>query len=86
MQFKSESGPPGDRSDAAHRHAATVAAVETALAYADGLDGAAIQVSVDDGVVVLEGVAQSHEEIGRAMEIAVAVVGGFVRNRIWCGH
>jgi len=70
-------------SDADHRHAATIAAIQTALASADDIDASAITASMADGMVVLEGAAPTERDIDRAMEIAALIAGGLVRNRIW---
>lgn len=75
------SGPA--RSDADHRHAATIAAIECALASADDIDASTITAMMRDGMVVLEGAAPTARDIERAMEIATLIAGGLVRNRIW---
>lgn len=75
------SGPT--HGDAAHRHAATIAAIESALALAEDVDASAITVSMAEGLVMLGGTAPSKDDIERAMNIATAIAGGLVRNRIW---
>jgi osmotically-inducible protein OsmY len=75
------SGPT--QGDAYHRHAATIAAIESALASAADVDATAITVSMADGLVMLDGAAPSEGDIDRAMNIATLIAGGVVRNRIW---
>jgi osmotically-inducible protein OsmY len=83
VTFRFDDNPEKDRAGLTHRHAATVAAIASALASADDIDGSRLQVAVTGGVVLLEGTVRSQREIDRAMEIATAIAGGMVRNRIW---
>jgi osmotically-inducible protein OsmY len=76
---------PG-RGDFDHRHAGTTSAIFNALAAAVDIDSAGITVIMVDETVVLEGVAPSRRDIERAIEVAEAIVGGIVRNRIWQTH
>jgi osmotically-inducible protein OsmY len=54
-----------------------------ALANASDINAADITVSSSDGWVVLEGSAPRKRDIERAEQIAISIVGGSVRNRIW---
>jgi osmotically-inducible protein OsmY len=75
--------PEKDRTGFTHRHAATVAAIKSALASAEDIDGSRLSVAVTGGVILMEGTARNQREIDRAIGIATAIAGGMVRNRIW---
>lgn len=62
-------------------------AIVHALACAEDIDATGITVTiVDGGVVILEGMAPSERDIERAMEVAIAIAGDVVHNRMWREH
>lgn len=69
-----------------HRNAALKSAVASALAYAEDIDSSGITVTIVEAAVVLEGSVPSQNDMDRAIEVAIAIAGVPVHNRLWRTH
>jgi len=85
MVFKQPTffGEPYEPESGADKDAALEEAVANALAVAGGIDAADVNVTLDDGGVVLTGLVATAAEIERATAVARAIAGTRpVRNDI----
>ncbi|RDJ09526.1 BON domain-containing protein [Rhizobium grahamii] len=85
MVFKQPTffGEPYEPESGADKDAALEEAVANALAVAGGIDAADVNVTLDDGAIVLTGRVATAAEIERATAVARAIAGTRpVRNEI----
>jgi osmotically-inducible protein OsmY len=81
LPFSGDSG--FEQGSFGHRHAALKSAIASALAYAEDIDASDITVTIVETTIVLEGSVPSQNDMDRAMELAVAIAGAQVHNRLW---
>lgn len=69
--------------DSSSRYAGLRSSVASALAYADDIDSSDIEVTVTDGMLVLEGSVPDQDHMDKAMALALSIAGTGVLNRMW---
>ena len=73
--IREKAGKAGDYIADATANARTTGAIKTKLVADTGLSAFQINVDTSDGVVTLSGTVSSHEEIGKAMKLALETDG-----------
>jgi osmotically-inducible protein OsmY len=77
-------GRPGSEyEDFSPRFSGLRSAVASALAFAEDLDATCIEVTIAEGMLVLEGSVPDQVHMDKAMDIALSIAGTGVLNRMW---